>query len=315
MDRTEAIPPQPDLQQLAEPFREVIATRGLTQAEVARQIDVSASSLSSFLAGRYKGDNEEMVRKLTVWRDGVAAGDGLIAIVARIRAYTETPTSRSILSTVEFAKTVGAVVSIATTPGVGKSITLKHYADRTPAVWSCTFSKDTRSVYATLEEVATAIGMVEKPARPDQLRREIVRRIERTRGLLICDEAQNLSPDGFETIRTLHDRANVGVLFAGHTDLADRIARLPQLDGRVSAPLRIAKAKPADVDALLIAWGSECKRTRDFLRQYAGQSTGLRRIARAYELSAIYAAGDAAPIDFDHVRRAWSALAGQTSVD
>lgn len=313
MDMERSNPPGSELQPLIPRIREAMAERSLSQNDVARQIDMSASALSAFLAERYKGDNVEMERKLSTWLNDLPASADLKAIIARIRAFTETPTSREILRTTHLAKTIGAIVTVAATSGVGKSITLNHFEKATPAVWRCQFDPTTKgSAYAVLGEVAKAVGIVELPPRPDTLRRDIVTRIEQRQGLLICDEAQHLSPEGFETIRTLHDRSGVGVLFAGHADLADKVATLPQLDGRVSAPLHIAKAKPADVDALLAAWGCECKRTRSFLRQFAGQATGLRRIARAYELAAIYAFGEGEPLSFEHVQQAWSALAAHT---
>lgn len=311
----EPIPLPPQHQQIVEAVRQAMAERALPQGDVARQIDMSASALSSFLAGRYKGDNAEMSRKLSAWLAALPAGDGLAGIIARMRAYVATPTALAIRSQAEFAKMVGAVVTVATVPGIGKSITLKSFAEASPAVWYCEFSKDTASVYAVLTEVAEVVGIVEKPQRPDELRRDIVRRIERRQGLLICDEAQHLRPDGFEAIRTLYDRSGVGVLFAGHSDLADKIARLPQLDGRVSAPMRIARAKAADVDALLDAWGSDCRRTREFLRRHVGQAAGLRRIARVHEMAAIDAFGEGVSLSFDHVSRAWASLAGSVRTE
>jgi DNA transposition AAA+ family ATPase len=299
-------------QPLAAKVRDAIAARGLSQAEAARQADMSGGALSSFLAGRYKGDNEELARKLSAWLGSLSSGDGLTATFEAIKAYAETPTSMRIKDVLEFAKAMGLIASIAGTSGIGKTRTLKHFAETSTAVWYCEFSEDTTSVYATLAEVADAVGITKLPLRPDELRREIVARIKRTKGLLLCDEAQHLTPKGFEQIRTLHDRTGIGIVFAGHLDLSDKIARLPQLDGRVSAPLRIGAAKPADADALFASWGFDCKQSRDFLRPFARQATGLRKIANAYRLAATYAAGAGAPVAFEHIRQAWAALAGAT---
>lgn len=298
-------------QPAAAAIKEAMAERGLSQAEVARQADVSPTTLSQFLSGSYRGDNEEIARKLTAWLDSLKSGDGLSEIIARVSTFTDTlPTTQRILGAAQLAKNAGLIVYVAGSSGVGKTEALKHFAKAVPAVWYCEFSKDTKSVYATLVEVAFAVGISQPALRPDHLRRDIVARIARTRGLLICDEAQNLSQNGFEEIRTLHDRSGVGVVFAGHLDLADKIASLPQLGGRAFAPVRIGSAKPADVDALLTSWGMNCKRTRDFLRPFARQSTGLRRIANAYKLAALYAAGKNEDVAFEHIQRAWNDLAG-----
>ena len=202
------------------------------------------------------------------------------------------------------------MVSIVGTSGVGKTMALKHFQQTNPAVWYCQFSKDTSTVYSILTEVATAVGIVEIPGRPNEVRRDIVAQIERRRGLLLCDEAQHLPPAGFEVIRSLHDRAGVGIVFAGHLDLADKIARLPQVNGRISAPLRISGAKGEDADALFNSWQLDDKRARAFLRRFAGRATGLRRIANAYELAALYAMGEDTTVSHDHIARAWSDLEG-----
>lgn len=236
----------------------------------------------------------------------------LNAMRDRIGTFTATPTSRRIEATVKFADGAGAMVAVAGTPGIGKTTTLKRYAAQNGGFY-CQFSRDTGSVYATLAEVAYSMDLTVLPTRPDDLRRMICNRVDSRSGVLICDEAQHLSPAGFETIRTLHDRTGVAVVLAGHLDLMDRLKRLPQLDGRISAPLTIGSATPADADALFDAWGFEDRRARDFLRQYAGQRTGLRRIAKTFELALLTAARDGVPVGFDHVRTAWTTLSGSVS--
>ncbi len=309
MDKQDNRPEGRDHQQIAISVREAMAAHGLSQAEVARQADMSAAVLSQYLGGTYKGDNEEAGRKLAAWRDGLAAGEVAAGVAERMGVFARTKVAAQIGATLQLAK-LGNMVAIAGASGVGKTMALRDFQRGNPAVWYCQFSRDTRSVYSILSEVAVAVGIQEVPARPDVIRREIVGRVERTRGVILCDEAQHLPSDGFEAIRTLHDRAGVGVVFAGHLDLMDKIARLPQVAGRISAPLIIKGAKPSDADALFVAWGLDCRRSRDFLRAFAGRATGLRRIAKAVELALIFASGENAPLSFDHVNRAWTALEG-----
>ncbi|WP_424362702.1 AAA family ATPase [Methylocystis parvus] len=313
MDNNDANSTTTDHQAVILKARDALRERGLSQAEAARQIGVSSATISQFLSNSYKGDTEEVARKLSAWlatSDSVAS---VTALLERIRVFTpEPPTTKAILNALHLAKAGGYITYVAAASGIGKTMAAEHFTQTQPSVWRCEFSRDTKSVYATFVEVAFALGISNLPRRPDELRREIVARLTRTHGLLICDEAQHLSDNGFEAIRTLHDRAKIGVVFAGHSDLADKIARLPQLEGRVFAPLRIGAAKPNDVDALLSAWGNGCKETRQFLRKYASQATGLRRIARAYERAALFAANEDQEIGFEHIQRAWANLAAVT---
>jgi DNA transposition AAA+ family ATPase len=282
---------------------------GLSQSQVARQAGMSAAVLSAYLGGTYRGNCEEVGRKLTAWRDGLAENEVAEGAIGRISAFAKTKVAAHILTALKIAK-LGKMVSIVGPSGVGKTMALRYFMRSNTNVWYCQFSKDTGSVYSILTEIAVAVGIQEVPARPDIVRREIVARVERTRGVILCDEAQHLPKDGLEAIRSLHDRAGVGIVFCGHPDLADKIARLPQVNGRISAPLRIGGAKPADADALFNSWGLECKESRKFLREFANRPTGLRRIAAAFELATIQALGEDGVVSFDHIESAWAELEG-----
>lgn len=314
MDEDRIIEPaSADPQTVAAEAKAAIVAKALTQAEVAPQIGVSPSAFSAFLAGRYKGDNGELARKLRVWLDRQDASDWLRLTVERLAAPVETPIFTAITAKCDLAKMLPCIVGIAGQPGVGKTKALTAYAARVPGTFYCEFSKDQSSIFATLKQIAHAIGLSDLPRAPDDLREAIQTRLTRTRALLICDEAQNMSRDGLEQVRTIFDRlgkteAPIGVVFAGHPDLMDKVGRMDQLDGRFGASLRIASASAADADALFDAWGLEDAGSRKFLRAHAGHRTGLRRIANVYRLAAIRAAGDGAPVQTDHMKSAWAAL-------
>ena len=311
MDEAQDKPNGLDHQQIVASVKEVMEQHGLSQSQVARQAGMSPAVLSAYLSGSYRGNCEEVGRKLTAWRDGLAENEVAEGAIGRISAFAKTKVAGYILTTLKIAK-LGKMVSIVGPSGVGKTMALRHFMRSNTNVWYVQFSKDTFSPYSVLVEIALAVGIQEVPGRPDIVRREIVARVERTRGVILCDEAQHLSRDGLETIRSIHDRARVGIAFCGHLDLSDKIARLPQVHGRIAAPLRIAGAKPADADALFNSWGLECKDSRKFLRDLAPRPGGLRRIAAIYELATIYAIGEGTSVSFDHIEHAWAELEGST---
>ena len=224
------------------------------------------------------------------------------------RVYVSTPTSEHILATLMLAKEDGEIVSVSGMPGIGKTQAMERLKSIGTSVWYCQFSDDIGSVFATLTEVAKAVGITEVPSKPDDVRRQIVSRVQGTEGIILCDEAQHLNSKGFEVIRTIHDRSGVAIAFCGHLDLADKIARLPQLSGRITAPLRIGAARAEDADALFDAWGLTDKRSREFLRGFASNPTGLRRIAKAFRLARRMALAAGKPVTFEHVRKAWASL-------
>lgn len=305
-------------QETVNAVRKALGQRGLAQAELARQASLTQSVVSAFLGGRYKGDNDEVARKLRTVLNGWEVADKLNVGIERVRGFVETPTSHRIETALAFVKARGVISSIAGGSGIGKTRTLKEFAKGQASVWYAEFSPDTRSMYEVLHEVGKALGFTTMDANTAGLRRAIVERVKRTRGLLICDEAQHLTRDAFEEIRSIYDRSEngspaIGVVFAGHLDLSDKIARLPQLDGRLAAPLRLPSATEEDVDALCAFWELDCPASRAFLRSHARQRTGLRRIAKAYELALTYAVGEHAAVGLDHIRSAWAAFGGSGS--
>lgn len=233
-------------------------------------------------------------------------------LLERVRVFVETPTAEQIVEKAAFAQQMSEIVAIGGRSGIGKTFALRHFAATRPHAWYCQFSPDTRSVYAVLSEIADSLGTYNRSVRPSTVRRAIVDRLSVSSPLLICDEAQNLTKSGFEEIRSLFDhleeRDGLGVVFAGHLDLLDKVANIPQLAGRASASLRIGEAKPADVDTLLSAWEFECQRTRQFLRRYAGSKTGLRRIAKVFSAAIKVAEALDEDAAFKHVERAWRAF-------
>jgi DNA transposition AAA+ family ATPase len=166
-------------------------------------------------------------------------------------------------------------------------------------------------VLATLLEIARGVGAYDQSQRPDELRQMIEQQLRWSNTLLICDEAHHLSRDGLRIVKSLNDRTGAGVVLVGHLDLAENIARLPDVAGRIAAPIRFVSATPKDADVLLDAWGVDDKNARAFLRQLARRPTGLRRIAKAYQLAAILAFGEGLPApNLSHLRTAVTNLAG-----
>ena len=104
MDKPETTETQRDQQQVAAAIRATMTERGLSQSEVARQADMSATTLSEFLSGQYRGNNVEVSRKLTAWRDALAEADSLAAISDRISQFTETAVAKRVQSALKLAK-------------------------------------------------------------------------------------------------------------------------------------------------------------------------------------------------------------------
>ena len=259
--------------------------------------------------------NDQTVNGLlmTDQSDDIAAS--LQAVLDGTHGFAETPTATYIHLALERAYTTSTITAIAGVPGVGKTTTCKRFQEQHASVWRCSFTRYTRSTYSILSTIAHGIGM-STTYRPSDLGANIEYAMSGG-GLLICDEAQHLTADGFEIVRGLFDSVNddgprLGVALVGHVDLMEKASKLPQLLGRITSPLRIGAIGSADVDKLLDLCGVKDTKIRAFLRGHAGQSTGFRRIVNSLRDGVNYAAGEGIALTEAHVRQAWADLAGSS---
>lgn len=288
--------------------RLIMEEEGLTLTSVSRQSAISVSVLSPFMDGKYKGDNQRVARQLLKWADGRAALAALEPVRRKLSQYVETTTARRISATLTFAKGRDMVM-IAGSPGIGKTTAARQFQAVNTNVWVATMTSTTKKLPPVTNVIAAAIGIHDIPRSAHAAFKLICRRLDRTDGLLIIDEAQHLTPDGFELIRGIHDEVGVGVAFVGHLNLEAKIARLEHLSSRVSAFLVLNQSSAEDVDSLLDVAGIECARSRTFLRDKAAAKKGLRRIVNACRDALYLAAADGASVvTIRHVKRAWAEL-------
>ncbi len=246
-------PPEPKSDGTPTAIWDFAGARGYSTADLAGMLGVPLLPLQDMLSGG-EGHSPELLAAAIVWRDDVLASERAEAVTAHIRTFADTPTTRLISEHLNLAKHGGLIITIAGSSGIGKTMTLKHYASIHSQCWYTQYAPDNSNIHAVLAEISDALGFEVGMYRNDRHRRYIVTHLTDVNGLLICDEAQNLTDQGLEEIRSIHDRTGVGIALCGHLDLRDKVARLPQLAGRVAAPLVIPAATPQDADVLFDSW-------------------------------------------------------------
>lgn len=303
-------------QETVERVRAAMSERGLAQVDVARQSGLSAPVLSEYLAGKHRGRNDGPKRKLDLWIAGLANADRLNVGLDRVGDTVETPTARKIEDLCIFAKTRGVIGVVAGATGIGKSTALRQVAARHGRVWYCELMRgEGRTVPSILRALGRAIGVYNRGQYSDGFARAVAERLAGTRGLLIIDEAQHSrGTDTFEELRSIFDKTAendgraVGMVLAGHLNLADKIAALPHLDGRVGSYLTLPSATETDVDALCDHWELTCAKSRHLLRSRARDRMGLRRVVKVYELAVALAAREGVDVDYNHIRSAFASF-------
>lgn len=302
-----------DNQVILDEVRQLIAA-GMTQAQVARESGISATSLSQLLKGVYPSDPQGIIERLTAWL--CARRERLSASLPQAAGFVETATARRIEAALAYAQMAADVAVIYGAAGVGKTMAAQHYAATRPQVWVATMTPGHQGVTAALEEVALAIGMKDIPQSPARIHREVVARLRGTGGLIVVDEAQHLGVAALDALRAIHDAAGVGLALVGN-DLVygrmtggSRAAYLDRLFSRIGKRLRIGAAAKEDIEAVAVAYGA-AGGWRE-VREIAGRAGfgALRSLAKTLRLAQMMAASSGEALAEAHVAAARRELEG-----
>jgi DNA transposition AAA+ family ATPase len=280
---------------------------GLSWTEIARLTDVASSTLSLFAGAKYAGDNDKVAARVLAYRDRLAVQAEIAGDAPLIPDWYETETSRRLTTLLRWAQS-GKIVLIVTTPGLGKTKAARRLAERDPNVWLATMAPSTAGVATMAIEVGAAVGLGDLKGSPQQLSRQIRTHIENKNGLLIIDEAQELTDKALNEIRGWHDRTGVGIALLGNEkvvgQLDTRKSALAQISSRFSIKHVQAQPLEGDMDALLDAWSIQQPDQRAFLSRIGAMPGALREMTQTLEVALMAAFGTGQPLSLEHLRSA-----------
>lgn len=285
---------------------------GMTQTALAKQAGLSAPVVSQWLKGTYRGDQAGVQTKLAAWLQSQASG--LAVTMHSVPGWVDTPTAIAIEKALVFARSSPSIAAIYGVSGAGKTTAIRHYARTTPNVWIVEAKPSAASMAAVLRAISVALDMP-SAYRNDAMSREIVRRLTGSRGLLVIDEAQHLTLQALEEVRSIHDAAEIGVALCGNEDVYSRLtggtqrAEFAQLFSRVAPRLRLTAPQAGDVAAILEAWGVTGTPELKFAQQIASLPGGLRKVVKTLEQAALFSEEGVSP-DVTMMRTAWNELGG-----
>lgn len=295
----------------------LLETAELNQAQIAREAGISSAALSSWLKGTYKGDNRAVEEKLNRWLESRARSALTTATMPGAPEWVDTPTGRRVKAVLGFAQAAGDLGCIYGGAGLGKTVSIRAYADANPNVWVVTMSPAHGGVSSALEEVAETLGMRGIPGRAARLHRELVGRLRNTGGLLVIDEAQHLNMRCLEAIRAIHDATGIGLVLCGNESVFARLtggsreATFAQLFSRLGKRLRLARPLQGDIEALADAFDVRGSEERRVLAAIANKPGALRGVVKTLRLASVFAAGKNQPLGAEHLRAAWRDLGGE----
>ena len=290
---------------------------GLSQADVCREAGVHASLLSAWLKGKYSGDTRRADKALQTWLAWRASRAEARAVLPETPGYVPTAASRRIEAALTYAHMAADVAVIYGGAGMGKTLTIRHYAEAHPNVWVLEATPSCNVTGAFLRRLGLALGVQLNRARIDSLELALLDRLRRSLGLLIVDEAQFLAPAALETARRLAELAEVGLVLAGNETVYAqltgryRAAEFAQLSSRIGKRVRLHRPQVADIEALLRAWRVRGQ-AEQALAQEIGQRPGaLRGVSKVIRLASMFAAGQKEQLGARHLRLAWQDLGGE----
>lgn len=285
----------------------------LSQAILAKESGVSATTLNQWLGGKYPGDNEGIDAKLRLWLEADHARKAAGSAMPTVPSYVSTPTSARVLGALAYAQMAGDIAIAYGNAGVGKTTSCLQYRDSSPNVWIATMKPSTAGVVTSLQRICKVLGL-DQGGGASALFDRIEKRVTDTHGLLVIDEAQHLSAQALDEIRSIHDATGIGIAFVGNDGVFARMAggrnaqQLDRLYSRVGKRLRLQQSSEADIVALIHAWGIEDAKCHATLIQIARGPGALRTLTKTLRLASMYALADNRGVCCEDVRAAASEL-------
>ncbi len=308
----------PSLEPIAQRFRSFIAARKISQSDAARQAGVSSATLSEFLAGSERQSprlREETERALERWMATVAEQEAYAPKLAKMPGFIETETSRRIWQGLTYAQVAGTILLVEGAAGLGKTETLRAYAQQVSSVHMVTCRPSISGLQPILQAVAAAIGVSAKTGHGGASYFEaIVHGLRGSNALLCLDEAQHLKLPALEELRAIHDQTGVGMALLGNARLYTqlhgngRAADFAQLFSRFGKRISLRQPTVGDVAAIAAAWSVTDKAALRFLQEKRTVPGALRQISQALRLAAVAAAEAGAEVGREHLAWAWSDL-------
>lgn len=318
-DSTERVLSDEEVAALREETKAFLLDEGISRPEAAREAGIHYATFSAWLNGTYAGRNDRVAADVKKWVAARMERAAARAAMPEAPRFIVTPTAEAITSVLLHARAAADLVVVSGPPGIGKTSAACQFTRRTPNVWKIVGHPMLRSPRAALEELARIAGLMNERGLAN-VHRSIVQRVRGTGGLIIVDEANHLSSEALDQLRSVHDEADVGLALMGNAMVFSRLeggggrqAEFAQLFSRVGMRLTSAKDHRArlsgDIDAYLDAWEVTDAPVRKLLHAIGRKPGALRNVRKVLSLSHMLAGAARETLGPRHVTLAWQRLA------
>lgn len=192
-----------------------MASSGKSQRQVAREIGISSAQINQFLADKYEGDSDSTSDKILQY---LAVAEKRLNTDKTVVFYPELHNTREALFTCSYAHRNNEIALLCGDAGAGKTEALTYYRDNNPGVILVTANACIQSATAILQLICVELGK-QAPYRRNAIMNLLVAQLAGTNRLIIVDEADHLSLQAIQALRSLNDQAHVGVVLSGNNKI------------------------------------------------------------------------------------------------
>jgi len=287
---------------------------GLSWADLAKITGVTSGTLSAWVPGTYnKGEihkNMDVPTRIHRFFQSVAEKAALEATMPSEPDFQMTVSASRMIKVLQLSH-MGDMGLISSPPGVGKTAAVKQYAATRANVFVVTVSPATRGVPYVLLAVLAAMGEAGAKGTPQGLSSRVRARVRDAGALIIVDEAQHLSSQALEELRSIHDETECGIVLVGDETLITVLKKFPQLYSRLG--IRHSQPRPTteDISTLAEAWGVPRGAELSYLMEIGRRAGGLRTITKTLRLAVRGAMAGGAPMEVADLKDAFAQRFGE----
>lgn len=219
-----------------------------TQTWLAKQIGMTAPTVSAWLNGSYRGDNDKIERLI---------GDVLKASGSRLRdshKLFETPVTMQVNAACERIKKRNRVALIDGDAGIGKTSGIILYCAGNPTVVPVTALKGANNEIAMINGLFRAVDVRHFDRNKGDTRiGTLIKHFKGSNRLIIIDNAHRLTRGGLEFVFDFHDETSCPISFVGNPEVLVKIKENDQMFSRISLHVHITFDGPQKVAMELLS--------------------------------------------------------------
>ncbi len=221
---------------------------GKSQNQIAKELGLSGATISQFLDGSYKGDNGRIATDI----------ENYLALAFERNLSTDKTVfnvnlmnTKKVLFACRYAHKSNDIALVSGAAGAGKTTALRYYRDNNPGTLYIEATPCMTSTKSILRAIGKSIGK-NIITNADEFLEEICKSLRGSNRLIIMDEADHLPFKALQLLRSINDRAGVGIILSGNDRIYTQMTtgqksyELEQLKTRIIVKSKVSNEYTAE---------------------------------------------------------------------